>query len=532
MNLLKLFLVDDETIILKGLLETYEWEKMGFQVIGTATDGETALQLIKDLNPDVVITDVKMKRMCGLTLIERTKEYNPEIKFVVISAYKDFEYAKVACKSGALSYLVKPIDEVELDTIMKKIYNICIETKNKQKNYDIWKKILLEDRENFLNLMVSRYLEDVIEEKELDDLFKSISREEDIHNYFTIVCADIDVTYKVINQSNFDMKRYILHSQLEKRLQERYKIWTTKSIEGSQIYIINLDHDPKIEEVKKVITEVRKEINFEMISAISKCYMGLEGMKNAYKQVLKLFEVACEAGAGMLTSSKDIDINLYNNRYSIDIETQILGAIRKNDEEQLKETFKRFIYMLPTKESKAKTYLHRLAVRIEFALEESYGMTDDIANSFGNFYQMLDKFLLVKLVDVFYQLLVSVINLRISMSESSAEEYFKDYIYVALDYIQENLHDETLSITTVSEQIYLNPVYFGRVFKNMLNMSFKKYVQNARIERAKVLILEEIESISNICTQVGIPNPSYFTKLFKQYTGFLPSEYKRSQLNE
>lgn len=530
MDLLKLLLVDDETIILKGLLETYNWRKMGFQVVGTAMDGNEALELVKKLNPDVVLTDIRMKKMCGLTLIEKARICNPDTKFIIISAYKDFEYAKKACKSGALSYLVKPFDDEELETIMQKIYSICIKEKNKQKNYNIWKRLLLEDRD-FLNLMIGRYLEDAIEEKELKDLFESISREQEILRYFTVICADIDITYKVIDQRDFDTKRYLLDTQLKKKLQKHFSIWTMKSVEGSPVYIVNIEEKTRIEEVKNMIKDVRKELNFEMISAISKCYRGLEGMKNAYKQTMRLYEVACEAGAGMLTASQDIEIST-NNQYSIDIETQILGGIRKNDEEQLKESFKKFIYILPGKDCVAKIYLHRLAVRIEFALQNSYGITEEVTNRFTNFYQMLDKILFVKLVDVFYQLLISIIQLKKALFEKSAEQYFKDYIHVALDYIEEHMHEETLSIITVSEQIYLNPVYFGRVFKNMLHMSFKKYVQNVRIEKAKELILEDEKSIANICTQVGIPNPSYFTQLFKQYTGALPSEYKRSHLNE
>ena len=99
---------------------------------------------------------------------------------------------------------------------------------------------------------------------------------------------------------------------------------------------------------------------------------------------------------------------------------------------------------------------------------------------------------------------------------------------VAVGYIEEHLNDENLSIVSVATHIYLNPVYFGRVFKNTFHMTFKKYLLQQRIERAKKLLSEGDESIGSICEQVGISNPSYFSHLFKESTGMLPSGYKRN----
>ena len=134
MELLTLYLIDDEAIILKGLLETYDWENMGFQVVGWARDGEEALPDIVEKKPDVVLTDVRMKKMSGLTLIEKVKEQGISANFVVISAYRDFEYAKKACENGAMAYLVKPIEDEELEKTMGEIYQKCREKKFKEKN--------------------------------------------------------------------------------------------------------------------------------------------------------------------------------------------------------------------------------------------------------------------------------------------------------------------------------------------------------------------------------------------------------------
>lgn len=130
-------------------------------------------------------------------------------------------------------------------------------------------------------------------------------------------------------------------------------------------------------------------------------------------------------------------------------------------------------------------------------------------------------------VDVCYKILGSAIEERKKSVEKNEAKYFKEYLSVAVAYIDEHLDDENLSVVSVATHIYLNPVYFGRVFKNTFHMTFKKYLLKQRMERAKALLQEGTESISSICEKVGIGNPSYFSHLFKEYTGKMPSEYRK-----
>ncbi|MCM1122585.1 MAG: response regulator [Eubacterium sp.] len=526
MELLTLLLVDDEPIILKGLCETYHWAGMGFQVVGAARDGVTALKMIAEKQPDVVLTDVRMKKMDGLTLIEKAKENGWKTNFVVISAYRDFEYAQKACQNGALSYLVKPIKDEELERTMSQVYEICTEKKYRDKNYTLWEKMLIEDRENFLSHMLGRYLDDGVEEEEIKDLFRSLSRQVELDHYFIVVAAGIDIVQQVVDQKEFDMKQYLLDTELYKKIKEKYPVWTRKSSDIS-CYIVDLGESQRTEELKKILTSLRAEMETGLVSALSSPGKGIAGMKDAYRHALQLYELAGEAGAGLLVE-KEQKAGRARNQYSLDVETQILAAVRKNEGQQLKRAYEKFIYTLPGDEAAARTYLHRLAVRVEFALEDTYGLTKEMQVSFLNFYHTLEQVSILKLVDILFRLFMAVIERRLEMEFTPSDEYFKDYIPMAVEYIHEHIQDETLSITGVSESVYISPVYFGRIFKKVMNMPFKRYVQNVRIEKAKELLQEGRYSIAEICEKVGIYNPSYFSQLFKQSTGMLPSEYKRS----
>ena len=108
MRLLKLVIVDDEPILLKGLIDTYDWKSMGFEVAGSAQSGEQAIQVIQEVKPHVVLTDIRMKQITGLMVMEEIQKTDLECLFIVLSAYRDFDYAQQACDLGAFAYLLKP----------------------------------------------------------------------------------------------------------------------------------------------------------------------------------------------------------------------------------------------------------------------------------------------------------------------------------------------------------------------------------------------------------------------------------------
>ena len=125
--MLKVFLVEDETVIREGLRDRIPWEQYGYRFVGEAADGLVALPLIRKTRPDVLITDIKMPFMDGLSLSRIVREEFPKTKILIISGYDDFEYARIALKYGAIDYLLKPINRNEFNQALERIY------KNKQK---------------------------------------------------------------------------------------------------------------------------------------------------------------------------------------------------------------------------------------------------------------------------------------------------------------------------------------------------------------------------------------------------------------
>lgn len=133
-TMLKVIIADDEPKVNLLLQKIVDWEKLGYQIAGTANDGERAFQLIEEEKPDVLMTDIRMPGVDGMELIRRAKELRPDLVFIVVSGYRQFEYAQTALKYGVTDYLLKPVNAEELTQLLIRIR----EEEEKKKRLDNW----------------------------------------------------------------------------------------------------------------------------------------------------------------------------------------------------------------------------------------------------------------------------------------------------------------------------------------------------------------------------------------------------------
>lgn len=525
MELLKLVIVDDEPILLQGLLDTYDWESMGFEVVGSAQSGEQAIQVIKKEKPHVVLTDIRMKQITGLMVMQEIQAEGIECLFVVLSAYRDFEYAQQACDLGAYAYLLKPIEDDKLRETMLGAYKRCMEQLKNEARYESWENLLMKDATSFLQVVVQKYVHNGIELSKVKEVFATIGNILEEGDRFITVCVDIDIAYKITNSLDYEASRIALLEYLEDKIEERFFYWRFENSEGNCTFVVKTQDNATVRELKHILECAKREEQSPVIASISKPYKGIEGIKKSFEEAQQVFGLASISGASALAVSEEMEMKR-EKAYSDDAELLVINAVRKNNMQELKSAFIHFIYSLPQEEELQCQYLHKVMLRIELMIKDSYGMSDEMKEKFQNYYSNLKNLNASRAVDVCYKILSDAIETR-SVSASDETKYFKEYMSEAVAYIAEHLDDENLSIVSVATHVYLNPVYFGRVFKNTFHMTFKKYLLQQRMEKAKRLLEEGNASIGNICEQVGISNPSYFSHLFKQYTGRLPSEYKK-----
>ena len=526
MELLKLVIVDDEPILLQGLIKTYDWESMGFEVVGSAQSGEQAIQVIRDKRPQVVLTDICMKQVSGLDVMEKIREDGIECLFIVLSAYRDFEYAKQACDLGAFAYLLKPVEDDKLQETMKNAWNTCMKHIREEAKLDSWQRLLKEDEDSFLQVVVQKYIQNRIPRKKIEEVFDTLQDVVQKEDRFIAVSVDIDLAYKITNALDYEASKFSVVQLLEKMIGEQFFYWKLESEDGNTIFVVKTQDNSSVKDLREILEQIKRKGKSPVVYAISKPYKGVAGIKSCCEEAGQLFELANIAGGSAFTVPEEL-MQQKDRQYSADAENMIVNAVRRNDTKELKKAFIHFIYVLPNDEELQCQYIHKVMLKTEFMLQDSYGLNEELKGQFQNYYTNMQNLNAARSVDVGYKILGRAIEVREESVKSEDTNNFKDYMSSAIAYIEEHLNDEELSIVQVATQVYLNPVYFGRVFKNTFKMTFKQYLLKRRMEKARELLEEGSISIAGVCEQVGISNPSYFSRLFKQYTGQLPSEYKK-----
>ena len=159
MKLYRIILVDDEEEVRKSIIRKIKWEETGFLVAGDAENGEDALEKIELLEPDLILTDIRMPYMDGLTLAERVRQKYPSMKIVIFSGYDDFEYAKQAIKLNVTEYILKPVNVEELTAILQKIKANLDQEIEQKRNVNLLRENYIKSlpilREQFLNELVN-----------------------------------------------------------------------------------------------------------------------------------------------------------------------------------------------------------------------------------------------------------------------------------------------------------------------------------------------------------------------------------------
>lgn len=406
---------------------------------------------------------------------------------------------------------------------MKDIELLKIEKQEQNK----WDKFVKAEKQHYVQFMLERFLKGMVSCEDLIQTVGNLGNGNVDEHFFIGLKVDLDILSKIEEQDVFYKRKQEFLKELEIQLKKEYSIWVIDQSDESRVYLVDNQECSDTQGIKYLIQQIQEKFDVELIYAVSEGYPGIQGVKEAYTKARELFDIEYEEGNKILIGL-DSQEKWEEELCSIDIEKDILTELRRNDVIEMKKNFIRFIYSLSDNELLNKMYIHQLGVRTEVLLGNSYGLTTAVQKGYQDFYQAIDRCTDAKLADILYKLLQFVIREREAMVPEHIEKH--QYIESACEYIRHHLNNEELSISEVAEHVFLNQVYFGRLFKQVMNMSFKKYLLKTRLEHARQLLEDTEDSINDICAKVGMANPSYFSKLFKQEMGVLPSEYKRNQI--
>lgn len=495
----KVMIVDDEPLILQGLKNIIEWDKLGFEIVSSCENGEKAYAEYK-LNPvDLIITDINMPKLTGLELIKKLRLDGENVKCIILSGYDDFKFAQNAIKLGVEDYILKPIDEEALELILDKVYRYFEDTKKKQH--------LLIDK----NIKLGDLLRGKLSGEELEEI-KSVLNIKLRDSAYTVT----NIAYNKGNDENFIIG---LQEVLDASSNTKYEL--VKVFDG-QIFILNSwQLDIGIFDIKEyfdnILVKINNNLEAEAFISIGTIVKSVDSIVESYDNVNELKKyILIEGNNKCIDDSiveyrKDVGINILEtvddlHRLILD---KNLSSIQKYIDESLsnKELSPSEIYDLAIK---MIILIDRISE--EFALSK-YGQTG-LSTAIINICQEktlegISEFILNEIKD-----LIDKMN-----------SYNENYSPVVQQVIQTiHLHcDEELSLKTLALKYNMNSSYLGQIFSKEVGVAFSEYLNKTKNMKAKELILNTNMKINDVAKAVGYLDTSYFYRKFKKYYGVSPS---------
>ena len=529
----KIMFIDDDPLILRRLHQILDWPSMGFENPEDASDGNAALTQINLNPPDIIICDINMPNMDGLTLAEKIKEDFPHIEFVILTVNDSFGCAQQALNTGVDHYLLKPIDPEELAAVIIKIKK-GLESSQREKIYlnSLKDKALLSEhmiREKFLNWLVSG--RQPLSEEQIKERFSfyqiPVSGQE-----FQILSVHINsFTDKMRGAGSIEDLSDKAKSTIEDSLYD-YQDWVVFSDSFYNLIIIfGLQNEsplsnPSIDLIGQMIRDnLLFQLNLSVTVFYSRKYQGARNLYRCYYDTKFLCQyIPSVINKGVLSFDEYIHSSLDSSFNFDTLRSDTLKYLRSGNSEELEKLL-------------SSTLVHALEIgsiesfnmlRIDFILtgimflqENRIAMQDVFQKHFSPLAEVLEynsaDNCIVFLNRYFNRILHYIDANKISSQSKITEK--------CIELIIENISYQHMSVKWLASQLYINENYLSRLFKTETGISLNKYITKQRMKSAKHYLDRGYSNLQQVSSAVGFSDPFYFSKCFKKEYGIAPSKY-------
>lgn len=532
----KIVIVDDDILIRKGIRNVIRWKDLECEICAEASSGEEALKVIEEVKPDIVITDIKMPNMDGIELIDRIKRTIPQCKIVILTAYREFEYAQRAIKIGAFDFLLKPTKVEDIINVIKKAINEIKKEKTIVEELEKINSILKEKlpvlRENFLFNVIFEMIQNE------DEILQMASLYEIEIGSFLMILAEC-TTREEKGKHNTHLYLLGISNMLNDFLNHSYTIYSIYLNNSQAVYIINSQKEVEKKDEKELfelLNQLKKAavecFNIDLTLVVSTWGNGIVQLPEKYKECIDAINYRFYFDEEDIIYYKDLShfFMYMDDRKLKNLKNEILLSVRYGNftninklllelEETLKKTKTDKQYILNF------YYLLLIEVNMIKAQLSSAINTSNNSEVFENI-DYLNEITRCKNLSELSNILRTSIQRTIEEVQNHNLNKMGSLVKKVIDYIKENYHLNDISLSDISEKFFVSPSYLSRLFKKETGKNLSDFINEYRIEKAKQLLLTTDLKTYEVADRVGIPDPHYFSRLFKRYTGYSPSEYK------
>lgn len=536
MNLYSVLLVDDEEEVFQVIMKKLDWESMGFRIAGYARNGVEALEMAEELQADVVMTDIKMPYMDGLTFCRKLKELYPKTKIIIFSGFDEFDYAREAIKVEAEEYILKPINSNELRGIFERIKINLDKELDEKRNIEKLREYYLESlpmlQENFfISLMEGRISEKQIEKYAAD-------YQVDLQGpYYVVTILHISTA---VDGEDVQMDPFLKAIAVKKLAEEQLlEKWDSKLFMylGDILVITQLQDEESAasftDTMDKLCRMAKRICNARVTAGIGHLCDQLGQLPGSYQGAKNAVSYRVLYG-----NTRAINIAEMDPLENVDVPWEeafiqkIFKEIKMGEEGALKEAIEEFAARLAVSKMSLQKYrlllmelvteIYRFMGNNQINADAIFGQDSDIYNQALQLEstQALREWLEESCMKMHRQVL------------HERQDTTKSFVTKAIEYVKDHYGNQDLSIETICSYLSVSAAYFSTVFKKETGKTFINYLTDYRMDRALELLMEKGEKTYIIAEAVGYSDPNYFSYAFKKQFGMSPSKYKADKLEQ
>ncbi len=536
----KLLVVDDEEEVRQGLIQKIEWHKYNFEIIGEAQNGREALDIIEEIVPDIIITDISMPIMNGLELSEYVRLNYPTIKTVILTGYDDFNYAQQAIRFGVEDYILKPVLPKDIDELLLKLNNkLQLEIEQKEN--------IIRLKEHFnesLPIIRDKYLSLIVEGNIDENELKSKINFFNLNlrgSCFVIAAANIDNSGhedKIFMLNDTELMRFAVIN-IAKEIIDKYSIGEALFHHSELVFIFSFNdthesgvcnNDTIFRKVYSVLEEIRQNVEkflkLTVTIGVGSVFSSLTRIKDSYKSALSALEYKLIIGESKIIFIEDLEPKRKEViAFDEQTERRLVSAVKFGTEKEVKEVVNDiFNKLVGTKAvfQEYQLYLVEVVAAISRICRDFEIDAPDILGIRTNLYVEMLEFRSFNEIKNWMEAICIKLMRFISESRQNTTQML---LKKAQDYVLGNFSDEGLSIQKVADYLHISQSYLSMIFKKETGETFLKYLVGVRLNAA-IELLQGAYKTAEIAERVGYPDISYFSYFFKKNFGMSPREYR------
>jgi len=530
----KVFLVEDEILVREGIRDNIPWDQTPYTLAGEAPDGEMALSMIQDIKPDILITDIRMPFMDGLTLSRIVKKTLPWIKIIILSGHDEFEYAKEAISVGVEEYLLKPVSSQDMRRTLDKIAIRIDEEKEKLLNIE---KLEAQVRSS-TDILRDRWLVDFIDGKipAADAIEQGREMGIDLlaRSYIALAAG---IIYPAEKEDQLVQVKIIFQSILENYSNS---LWFTEN--EKNIFILLKEMSNNEEESAYAIAqalkyEIERKTGCRLMIGVGPSAQRIGEAAKSFSVARKIVSYGISRGLSLIADDKLLPREGGINTGGFD-PSPLLSINGDMFLTRLKYAAKKDIDSIILEYTKVlENDFDGNQMLVFFIFGEILIAASKIVEALGGDIRSIAPFSLnqediletAKSREIFYDKVKNLLSAVIEYRDAHTKGRYQSIIVKARDYIDRNFNSADISLYSTASYAGISPNHLSTVFSQETGENFIEYLTRVRIDKAKQLLWDTSMRSADIAHETGFNDPHYFSNIFKKNTGLSPREYRMSK---